>query len=754
MQIHVDRGGQRFGPYSLEDVNRYLTDGTLLPSDLGWHDGMADWKPLTQVSGVVAGGGAPTPPGPPAPTAADAATPIAPPPAGGKKTSKGLKIALGVVGGLAVVGGIGFAVWFFFFKGPNDAELAAASWHTLPNGAPILGGADVVAQIKVGEIFKSALLQQQLEKEPNAGMVIGMMQQLVGIGPGDLQDLTISLSGISALAQSSDDPDKALENAYKSGKIKYSLVLRASKPIDKAKIEELLTQGGDKPDFNPAGMEEKKHGEAKYYLFKNDNPPEPDYAAYLADEKTLVFGLESVIQSHIDIAGNIPARPGLEFLDTKQQITIAYLPPDNKAIETAVTKALAEMEIPPEAPQQLQDIAQTAKVTLESLKKVEAAALSVGLTESGLQLVASANFADPDASKGFADNFNKLLAEGGKIPQAAQFLLIAQGAGLQIPSAESKEKQAKLSLTIPMEAIESFEGLNLAGNGNGGNDQRPGEVGPFVPSQPNGSARHSQVTLKRWNLLKQTVGRNQWPPYTVVGKANNMGQANNVEKNVVMDVRTVKRSGAVIQMAANITQVPGCMRWDYFDTPQGQRAIHLYFNDNNGQLIGVHWFEAGPRKIGIPGGGGEGPGNRPNGPRPPGGQKGGPGGNSKGGFRPKGSRPKDLRPKSGAGQTVSNAPPQSAAEAQQQLKGTWISTTRDGSRVTLTFGDNNLFGTDSGSGPKRGKYRILSVSGNSITFTGLNAMNIVNIVLNGANEFTVNQTSMVGVIPKGTFKRK
>ena len=74
--------------------------------------------------------------------------------------------------------------------------------------------------------------------------------------------------------------------------------------------------------------------------------------------------------------------------------------------------------------------------------------------------------------------------------------------------------------------------------------------------------------------------------------------------------------------------------------------------------------------------------------------------------------------------------------------------------MTLTFGDNNLFGTDAGSGPKRGKYRILSVSGNSITFTGLNAMNIVNIVLNGANEFTVNQTSMVGVIPKGTFKRK
>ena len=43
MQIHVDRGGQRFGPYSLEDVNRYLADGNLLPTDNGWHDGAAGW---------------------------------------------------------------------------------------------------------------------------------------------------------------------------------------------------------------------------------------------------------------------------------------------------------------------------------------------------------------------------------------------------------------------------------------------------------------------------------------------------------------------------------------------------------------------------------------------------------------------------------------------------------------------------------------------------------------------------------------
>jgi len=64
MMIHIDRGGERMGPYSLEDVNRYLADGTLRPSDLGWYDGAAGWVPVTNIEGVVAAGGAVPPPTP------------------------------------------------------------------------------------------------------------------------------------------------------------------------------------------------------------------------------------------------------------------------------------------------------------------------------------------------------------------------------------------------------------------------------------------------------------------------------------------------------------------------------------------------------------------------------------------------------------------------------------------------------------------------------------------------------------------
>jgi GYF domain 2 len=56
MQIFIHRDGQQYGPYPIERVPGYIASGDLLPSDLAWHEGAADWMPLGQVPGV-----APTP---------------------------------------------------------------------------------------------------------------------------------------------------------------------------------------------------------------------------------------------------------------------------------------------------------------------------------------------------------------------------------------------------------------------------------------------------------------------------------------------------------------------------------------------------------------------------------------------------------------------------------------------------------------------------------------------------------------------
>ncbi len=51
--IYVLRDGERFGPYTLEDANLFLSQGSLLPTDQAWYEGAPDWMPITQVPGIV-----------------------------------------------------------------------------------------------------------------------------------------------------------------------------------------------------------------------------------------------------------------------------------------------------------------------------------------------------------------------------------------------------------------------------------------------------------------------------------------------------------------------------------------------------------------------------------------------------------------------------------------------------------------------------------------------------------------------------
>lgn len=46
MQIYLARNNEQAGPYSLEQVNQMLASGQVLLTDLAWHEGMSEWKPL------------------------------------------------------------------------------------------------------------------------------------------------------------------------------------------------------------------------------------------------------------------------------------------------------------------------------------------------------------------------------------------------------------------------------------------------------------------------------------------------------------------------------------------------------------------------------------------------------------------------------------------------------------------------------------------------------------------------------------
>jgi len=72
MQVWIGRNGERFGPYRDDEIRQWLRDGTCRPEELGWYEGMTDWRPLGELfpedrpaPAEAAPGAVPPPPPPP-----------------------------------------------------------------------------------------------------------------------------------------------------------------------------------------------------------------------------------------------------------------------------------------------------------------------------------------------------------------------------------------------------------------------------------------------------------------------------------------------------------------------------------------------------------------------------------------------------------------------------------------------------------------------------------------------------------------
>jgi hypothetical protein len=69
--IHVNRGATSLGAFPEEEVREGLRTGRFASTDLGWREGMASWKPLSQFSEFAAAAPAAPPPQPGATSAAE-----------------------------------------------------------------------------------------------------------------------------------------------------------------------------------------------------------------------------------------------------------------------------------------------------------------------------------------------------------------------------------------------------------------------------------------------------------------------------------------------------------------------------------------------------------------------------------------------------------------------------------------------------------------------------------------------------------
>jgi hypothetical protein len=60
MSYQISRNGQLYGPYTLEDLQRYVATGNVLPTDLAKSEDMPDWVPVSQLL-AASGAAIPTP---------------------------------------------------------------------------------------------------------------------------------------------------------------------------------------------------------------------------------------------------------------------------------------------------------------------------------------------------------------------------------------------------------------------------------------------------------------------------------------------------------------------------------------------------------------------------------------------------------------------------------------------------------------------------------------------------------------------
>ena len=150
--IHVMRDGQQFGPYTIEDINAYLAQGTLLPTDQAWYEGAANWMLITEVPGVVHGAApAPVVAGADPMAAANPEVAVAEAGAGAEGNAKKKKLLIigGSVAGVVAIAGVLLFVYPGFLK---DDETGGGGGN---NGGGASGGGQNFAGI-VEPVFKKS----------------------------------------------------------------------------------------------------------------------------------------------------------------------------------------------------------------------------------------------------------------------------------------------------------------------------------------------------------------------------------------------------------------------------------------------------------------------------------------------------------------------------------------------------------------------------------------------------------------------
>ncbi|MBA4717225.1 MAG: CD225/dispanin family protein [Verrucomicrobiales bacterium] len=53
MEIFVGKNDKQYGPFPIEKVNESIANGEFSLDDVGWYEGLGEWKPLRNIEGIV-----------------------------------------------------------------------------------------------------------------------------------------------------------------------------------------------------------------------------------------------------------------------------------------------------------------------------------------------------------------------------------------------------------------------------------------------------------------------------------------------------------------------------------------------------------------------------------------------------------------------------------------------------------------------------------------------------------------------------
>lgn len=305
------------------------------------------------------------------------------------------------------------------------------------NSAWLHPDSEVFVVLRVAELWEAEFLKPLLKKD-EVTQSVAMMQQMIGLGPGDVDTITIGLPGVSdavkagpaglvgapGLPPGANLAGKAAEN--------FTGVIRTKVPYNRAQITTVAEGAGGKP---------QDHQGTTIYIMPSQDPMDKQEGGFFfASSREVVVGDIDSLKAAIDQGQDAEPITGLEFVDATQHLLIVYRPKDASIFKID--------EAPPEGtPPSVVKLFQAANGKLD--------ALAFGIfVNDNVTLKIMLNCQDNNVAKAVDSAFQDLLTDGkalyetakGQIPAA-----LAQVADDTVSSVKSRAIRTRFQViaTVP-----------------------------------------------------------------------------------------------------------------------------------------------------------------------------------------------------------------------------------------------------------------------------------------------------------------